>query len=462
MDVKRSNYVLVWVGAALALAFALLAVVSAPLLATGPHAQAAYAASAAEEDEGASAEAGDLSEDEDYPTDEEVAAVEEASEQFSKAASIAEGFAAKAAKLASIAEELEELQAAIEALEEERADYRSTRTITTTRMTVAQEDKFDVEAQLAALPQTGVLEVLVGNVTLDGLAQQVEELEEELGTYEVIIEEENLKIDDSDEGLAAYDEQIAEQEEALAVAVKKGNKVAAALEAADSASRTYDTTATETVEELDEAKTDAQRIYSQADEINESHDDSRSEARDALASWYCSVDEVSGVESDLTFGTGVDFSLSEEEFVEKWGAAIDAFYESYASEAGFTPPLAGYGEEMATCAYEYQIDPRLCAAVSIAESSGGEYCIRPHNAWGWGADDSDPYALASSWSSWEEAIEAWHEGMASSTTGLADAGSVSALGEIYCSTPTWAATVTEQMNAISDIADEQQDEAGEL
>ena len=44
--------------------------------------------------------------------------------------------------------------------------------------------------------------------------------------------------------------------------------------------------------------------------------------------------------------------------------------------------------------------------------SKGAYCIRPHNAWGWGAADSDPYGLASEWSSWEEAIDAHVKGLA--------------------------------------------------
>ena len=39
-------------------------------------------------------------------------------------------------------------------------------------------------------------------------------------------------------------------------------------------------------------------------------------------------------------------------------------------------------------------------------------CIRPHNAWGWGAADSNPYGLASEWDSWETAIEAHIRGLA--------------------------------------------------
>lgn len=100
----------------------------------------------------------------------------------------------------------------------------------------------------------------------------------------------------------------------------------------------------------------------------------------------------------------------------------------------------------------HKIDPRLCAAVSIAESGGGQNCIRPYNAWGWGAADSDPRGLAAEWSSFEEAIEAWHEGMASSGSGLATARTVSALGAIYCSSPIWGATVIDQMELVSGFA----------
>lgn len=172
------------------------------------------------------------------------------------------------------------------------------------------------------------------------------------------------------------------------------------------------------------------------------------DAEQAVSAWYDEVDAQADLQNAISFGTGVEFSLAEDEFVETWSAAIDEFFAQRAQLMG-TIPLQGYGRAMAVSAYRYKIDPRLCAAVSIAESNGGQACIRPHNAWGWGAADSDPYGLAVEWASFAEAIEAWHEGMAASTSGLATARTVSALGAVYCSSPVWGATVIEQMELIS-------------
>lgn len=167
-----------------------------------------------------------------------------------------------------------------------------------------------------------------------------------------------------------------------------------------------------------------------------------------VGAWYDEADAHAGVRDTISFGEGVDFSLPEDEFVKTWGSAIDAFYASRSWTSGAIP-LQGYGRAMAASAWQHHIDPRLCAAVSIVESSGGQACIRPFNAWGWGAADSDPYGLAVEWGSFEEAIEAWHEGMVTSTSGLAMASTVSALGAVYCSSPAWGATVIEQMELIS-------------
>lgn len=172
------------------------------------------------------------------------------------------------------------------------------------------------------------------------------------------------------------------------------------------------------------------------------------DAERAVGAWYDEVDAAGAAGDAISYGEGVDFALPEEEFAEAWGDAIDAFFADRARTAGAIP-LQGHGRTMAASAWRHHIDPRLCAAVSIAESSGGQACIRPFNAWGWGAADSDPYGLAAEWGSFEEAIEAWHEGMATSTSGLATAPSVSALGAVYCSSPAWGATVIEQMELIS-------------
>ena len=101
---------------------------------------------------------------------------------------------------------------------------------------------------------------------------------------------------------------------------------------------------------------------------------------------------------------GADWSMSKEEFVAQWAPRLNAYLEGSA--------LAGQGENFAKCAWKYCIDPRWSAAISNTESSKGAICIRPHNAWGWGAADSDPYNLASEWGSWEEAIDAHARGLA--------------------------------------------------
>jgi len=62
-------------------------------------------------------------------------------------------------------------------------------------------------------------------------------------------------------------------------------------------------------------------------------------------------------------------------------------------------PLASEAEYFVKTADDFGIDYRLVAAVSIIESSGGKYCYRPYNAWGWGGQGN-----AFVWSNWREGI----------------------------------------------------------
>lgn len=175
------------------------------------------------------------------------------------------------------------------------------------------------------------------------------------------------------------------------------------------------------------------------------------DAEQGIGSWYDELDARADAQGALSFGEGIDFALDEDAFIETWGTAIDEYFADRDRTAG-AMPLQGHGREMAASAYRHKVDPRLCAAISVAESGGGQSCIRPHNAWGWGAADSDPYGLAAEWSSFAEAIEAWHEGMVTSTSGLASAKTVGGLGGIYCSSPAWGVTVIEEMGRISEYA----------
>ena len=134
---------------------------------------------------------------------------------------------------------------------------------------------------------------------------------------------------------------------------------------------------------------------------------------------------------------GADWHMTEEQFVAAWAPRIDAYLDG--------SPLAGQGTAFALMAFRYCIDPRWSPAISNTESSKGAYCIRPYNAWGWGAADSDPYNLASQWSSWEEAIEAHTKGLAN---GYGYTISKSA-AQKYCSTPdSWYANTLSEMARI--------------
>ena len=101
---------------------------------------------------------------------------------------------------------------------------------------------------------------------------------------------------------------------------------------------------------------------------------------------------------------GANWYMSKDEFIAEWAPRIDAYLEG--------TPMAGTGESFARAAWLNCIDPRWSPAISNIESGKGSKCIRPFNAWGWGAADSDPKNLAAEWSSWDEAINAHVEGLA--------------------------------------------------
>lgn len=230
------------------------------------------------------------------------------------------------------------------------------------------------------------------------------------------------------------------------------NGAADAIRACCTDMRWGDNAAGEALAMVDDSVGGIDATRAQLAEIQAVHRSDRMAALDLVGEWQDILDELDGrkgATGALVFGTGADFSLPKDEFVAKWGAAIDAFYEDYGKTVGQRVPLCGYGEAMARAAWMWKVDPRLCAAVSIQESSGGLYCIRPYNAWGWGAADRDPYGLAYEWASWEDAINAWHEEIADNTAGMAEARSVEALGEVYATDPGWPGHVAEYLEQIS-------------
>lgn len=374
--------------------------------------------------------------------------VEKADESSAKAASIISGFSSQKDKVSKATADVHGKRIKLDKLRKQKEQASKEAAQAAAEVDAAAEELDAVRVQESSLNGITFFSLLFGEVRFDDLVERSSSLEQQEAQAAAALEECQQKRD----GLQAQEDKLAKkvsaQEESIAEAVSAGNEAAYELEKADSSSRMADEDAAGQVEKLSAKKPKAKQAKKRVEDSVKSHDVSRKRAREVLAGWYDEVDALSGVDSCLVFGTSADFSLSQEEFVEKWGAAIDRFYEKFGAKAGFTPPLSGQGEVMAKYAYEFEVDPRLCAAVSIVESSGGQHCIKPHNAWGWGAADSDPYGGAASWDSWEEAICAWHAGMAGSRSGLASAGCVSELGQTYCSSAHWAKGVIEQFEAI--------------
>ena len=124
-----------------------------------------------------------------------------------------------------------------------------------------------------------------------------------------------------------------------------------------------------------------------------------------------------------------DWTSDEDKFVSEWTARIDAYLAGSA--------LAGEGRAFAQAAWDYGVDPRWSPAIAYVESSLGAACFYPYNAWGWGS---------SSWSSWDEAIDAHVRGLA---RGYGYTLSWDAAAK-YCppNTSHWYNTCLEQMNLI--------------
>lgn len=93
--------------------------------------------------------------------------------------------------------------------------------------------------------------------------------------------------------------------------------------------------------------------------------------------------------------SAINWDMSKEDFVSEWTSRINEYLDGTA--------MAGQGENYAEAAWKYGVDPRISPAISTVESATGSVCFRDYNAWGWGN---------SSWSSWDEAIDAHVSGYA--------------------------------------------------
>lgn len=123
----------------------------------------------------------------------------------------------------------------------------------------------------------------------------------------------------------------------------------------------------------------------------------KSEARVAEKRCIAQAQEAQAV-SAANGGVGVydvDFSVGRDAFISEWAGRINAYLAGSA--------LAGYGEDFATAAWNYGVDPRWSPAISNTESGKGTHCFAPHNAWGW---------TGGAWGDWSSAIDAHVAGLA--------------------------------------------------
>ena len=263
---------------------------------------------------------------------------------------------------------------------------------------------------------------------------------------------------DCEKRKAELSDMLVQKHQSVDELLAQANSCAYEAEICCSEARSGEVAAQEALADIGGKVKAADEVRSELESTRSSHSDVRYSAFGVLDSWYSDLDARTGTdEARLTFGTGLDFAMGKEAFVAKWAPVIDEYY----SELGGTP-LSGYGELMAQEAWEWKIDPRLCAAVSFTESGGGRVCIRNCNAWGWGAADTDPYNLASEWGSWEEAISSWYRGMGTNGMGLATARAVDELGGTYAGAPHWTRNVVNAMQHMEEIARSHQANASNL
>lgn len=150
----------------------------------------------------------------------------------------------------------------------------------------------------------------------------------------------------------------------------------------------------------EEARIEAERIAAEEAERARIAEIEAQQAEAAAIQAAVSQPQVAEEQSQAVLSE-IDWGQGRDSFIAEWTSRIDAYL------AG--SPLAGYGSVFATAAWDYGVDPRLSPAISNTESTKGSHCFLPYNAWGWGN---------SSWSSWEEAINAHVAGLAAGYGGV--------------------------------------------
>jgi len=104
-------------------------------------------------------------------------------------------------------------------------------------------------------------------------------------------------------------------------------------------------------------------------------------------------------------GDGINFNVSEAQFVKEWGARINAYIERV---IGSRSPVYNHGEVYARSAYIGRMDPRWLPVIGFFETTLGtapSYAGYPYNLYGWGCTDSGETSVARSQNGYDAFIE---------------------------------------------------------
>lgn len=260
--------------------------------------------------------------------------------------------------------------------------------------------------------------------------ERLNTLRAEVGEAQTALEqsyaEANAKVDDARVALEELEEAQAEVQRRIEEEARIAAEIAAQAAAMAENPRNNDDESTSVVNEAA-----AQAGEQAAEQKSEGAAEGGAEGE---GSEEGAADDGGGGDSEAVSTAAVNapdpnMSADEASFLAEWTPRIDAYL------AG--SPLAGQGATFAKAAYTYNVDPRWSPAISFTESSKGAVCFLPHNAWGWGS---------SSWSSWEEAIDAHVGGL---SRGYGYTISVEA-AQKYCppNWQMWYDRTLEQMNMI--------------
>lgn len=230
----------------------------------------------------------------------------------------------------------------------------------------------------------GLLDLLLGSASVEDFVFRLESMNR--------VTEANAKelarLGEMQDELTALSEQLESERAEAEASVNAADR---ALTAAQAARVEAQRRAEEEARQQAEAEAAAAAALATTGEsAEEATDDSEEEAAAQEEPEPAAEAVVETVSSD-----GADWTSDQAAFVAEWSARIDAYLAGSA--------LAGQGQTFAEAAWAYGVDPRWSPAISYTESSKGEVCYMPHNAWGWGGCE---------WDTWEEAINDHVRGLA--------------------------------------------------